>query len=213
MDPFGTLPMLSIFFAAAIYALPKPPTDGQVEDAAERWTEANLKLLDGKIAEYEEMLERIYAGKMTVLVDGKKASKVMQVRDVIKKINELKSQRDLARGRKWFRPLPGNPVDIFNKGIFYGRALTFVKQTGDIATFECESTATRKTEGSKTESETAASPKAKMTFLVRGLMAREVEENTETDLLLGVPLYVSGRTDIDREGEKVRAIVLDVVDP
>lgn len=205
--------MLSLILAAAVAALPDPPTSQQVAEAVEVTSMRNVERMDRLIQLAENALGEVERGKVKIEVGGKAVPKAVQAKFLKDRIKEAKSNRDLAREKKWFRPIPRSDQDFQAGEIYSGSEMTFVKSDEGLFTFERDFSIQTGTElvggtlrvGGKTE--------GTLKVLVRGLSDDKLRAGKKTKVLEGKHLHVSGQTMVAKGSGEESVYVLDVVDP
>jgi hypothetical protein len=205
--------MLSILLAAAVAALPEPPTSTQVQEAVETTSVRNVERLDQLIQTAERALEEIERGKVKIEIGGKAIPKAVQAKFLKGKIKEAKEHRELAKEKKWFRPMPPSDQGFQAGEIYSGVEMTFVKSQDGLLTFERDYSIPKGAELIDGTLRSGGKAEGTLKVLVRGLNDEKLRPNRKTKVLEGKPLFVAGQTTIPKGAGVESVYVLDVVDP
>lgn len=205
--------MLSVLLAAALCALPDPPTSKQVEEAVETTSARNVERLDQLIQTAERALAEIEQGKVKIEIAGKAIPKAVQAKFLKGKIKEAKEHRELARQKKWFRPVPPSDQGFQAGEIYSGSEMTFVKSENGLFTFERDYSIPKGAELIDGTLRTGGKAEGTLRVLVRGLNDEKLRPHKKTKVLEGKHLFVTGQTMIPKGAGVESVYVLDVVDP
>lgn len=205
--------MLSILLAVAVAALPERPTSAQVDAAVETTSVRNVERLDQLIQTAERALEEIERGKVKIEIGGKAIPKAVQAKFLKGKIKEAKEHRELAKQKKWFRPMPPSDQGFQVGEIYSGGEMTFVKSEEGLFTLERDYSIPKGAELIDGKLRSGGKLEGTLRVLVRGLDDEKLRPHKKTKTLEGKHLFVTGQTTIPKGAGVETIYVLDVVDP